>query len=85
MIDRREVWAGAWFAVASGWNSKAADATRYADTCLKEFDERFPPSALPETQFCGTPLSEMSDEERAAFRRTVAEDPVRAKGEAGTW
>jgi hypothetical protein len=82
-VRREEVWARAWAAVASGWNTKAPDATRYADICLKEFDERFPAPKPLETQYCGTPLSELTDEERADFRRTVAAVPCAASADKG--
>jgi hypothetical protein len=77
-MRRDDVWARAWCAVASGWNTKAPDATRYADICLKEFDERFPAPKPLETQYCGTPLSELTDAERIELRRTLANVPVRA-------
>jgi hypothetical protein len=39
---RREFWAKAWCAVASAVNSMDPETcTRWADRCLKDFDERF--------------------------------------------
>jgi len=45
MDKYEEVWLRAWLAVAGTFNSKASDCTRYADACLRDFQERFP---LPE-------------------------------------
>jgi hypothetical protein len=73
--SREEVWLRAWAAVASSFNAKSADCTRYADTCLKEFDERFPPRKPPEARFCGVPLSELTEERKAQFWRDVMNTP----------
>jgi len=76
--SREEVWLRAWAAVASSFNAKSADCTRYADTCLKEFDERFPPRKPPEARFCGVPLSELTEEQKAQFwriRDRIAQTP----------
>jgi hypothetical protein len=39
--ERRDVWLKAWTAVANTMNGKQDDCTRFADACLKAFDERF--------------------------------------------
>jgi hypothetical protein len=77
-ISAAEVWLRGWLAVAGCFNGKADVCTRYADSLLSDFRERFPPYVPPETQFCGVPLSELSDEERAEFRRTLGQVPFRA-------
>ncbi|RKZ95339.1 MAG: hypothetical protein DRQ40_03885 [Gammaproteobacteria bacterium] len=41
-IMRQHVWSQAWFSTASAANcTKVESATRYADVCLEEFNERF--------------------------------------------
>lgn len=40
-VKDEEVWLRAWLAVASCFNGKAPDCTRYADTCLADFKQRF--------------------------------------------
>lgn len=40
--QRESVWVQAWIAVANANDCKSPDiATKYADACLKAFDERF--------------------------------------------
>lgn len=38
--ERRKVWVKAWASVGSSFNAKPADCTRYADACLRDWDER---------------------------------------------
>lgn len=38
-----EIWLRVWTAVASSFNAKVHDCTRYADHCLADYRERFPP------------------------------------------
>lgn len=67
-MTREEIWVRAYCSVASAFNSKEADCARYADGCLKAFDERFPPSRH-ETQWRGIPISQLTDEQRAEMLR----------------
>lgn len=42
MINREEVWLKAWCAVANAWNCQDyGAANRWADSCLKSFEELF--------------------------------------------
>jgi len=64
MISDQEIWMRAWVAVASTFNAKAPDCTRYADACLKDYRERFPrPSMRVGTLNTGVsiPLATTSD------------------------
>ena len=63
-----EVWLRAWCATARGFGTKHADATRYADICLKEFRGRFPTRTPIESQWGGAPLSELPEEERTEMK-----------------
>lgn len=71
-MGREEIWLRAWCAVAGAFNSKPADCGRYADACLKAFDERFPARQPPEAQWCGVSVSKLSEKERKAMRDHVA-------------
>lgn len=42
-IAQRQVWLAAWLTVARAENSYSSDAaTRWADACLKAYNDRFP-------------------------------------------
>lgn len=44
-MTREEVWLRAWVALAGAFNVREHSvATRWADACLKAFDERFEPT-----------------------------------------
>ena len=62
-MDRQEVWVKAWNSMASCYNGKASDCTRYADECLKEFDKRFPTRKSYRSLWRGKPISELSIDE----------------------
>jgi hypothetical protein len=64
VVSRQEAWLRAWCAVAGAFNSRPSDCDRYADACVKAFDERFPPT-VHEPLWCGKPISELTPEERS--------------------
>lgn len=70
MIARDEVWLRAWCANASAPTASVEGSTRFADECLKAFEERFPRLPMVST-WCGTPINELSDEQRAEMQDYV--------------
>lgn len=67
MIARDEVWLRAWCANASAPTASVEGSTRFADECLKAFEERFP-RRHREAEWCGIPISELTDNQRALMK-----------------
>lgn len=69
-MRREEVWMRAFCAYVASFNARTESGIRAADECLAAFDERFPAMEF-ETLWCGTPISQLSNEERKEMRDHV--------------